>query len=468
MPDREHSDVTEVLCRFWAGKRVALLATRFGGVANTNIAELTACGAEVACVIAPSWTGGGDLPANRVWDCHQRGMHMNPREFEAWLRSSPTAVSEWLDEIDPERALLVLGTTFTDYSELCHRPVHGRRLPEWVRWEDKTRIEDMWRELGIRSPAHVVLSVDDPAIADRAAACDRGLGVVVATDNSVRINMGSRDLRWVRHTCMLDATIEKLKPRTRRIRIAAFTRGVPCSVPGLVLPSGVAVFDPIEDITLRSAQTGEFLFCGSSTWWRPDSAASAEARQVARRIGMHLADTISYRGFYSVDGLLSDEGFYVTELNPRYASGLGLRHAWPSFPVNLFHRAVQMDVAGMAAIDWRTVEASFRAAIRAAPSMSVNLPLPTSPARDEGLSRLVVRTADPPGHDAVERVVTCSFEGPNVRLISVEPRPASGLLGLVAEAVVSQAGASGLLSHVSTDAMTSVRGTSLTYAANGE
>jgi len=92
--------------------------------------------------------------------------------------------------------------------------------------------------------------------------------------------------------------------------------GVPCSVLGIVLRDGVAVFDPIEIVTLRDRARSSLVFCGSSTWWRPAPAAVAEIRRYARLTGSELARAVDYRGMFSVDGILGDRGFVATELNP--------------------------------------------------------------------------------------------------------------------------------------------------------
>jgi hypothetical protein len=449
--DRLLREVLNPLRRFWSGKHVVLLATQAGRVSNRNIAELSESGAEVRCVIAASWADDDPMPKGSVWNCLEHGSRMERQDFEAWLRTSPTELTKWLDDFDPGHDLVVLGTTFSDYPEFCGRRVHGWRLREWTLWEDKTRIEAMWRAIGIHSPDHVVLDVDDPALADQALAYDHGLGVVVAIDNSVELSTGGQGLRWAVDASALASAIDELRPQTTRVRIASFVGGVPCSIMGLVLASGVAVFDPVEDITLRSLDTGKFLFCGSSTWWRPSAAGLAEIRQTARRIGRHLADNLSYRGFFSVDGVLGEDRFQVTELNPRHASGLGLHSAWPEFPVYLFHRAVQMGIAGMEALDWQSVETTFRTAIRSAPSVSITLPSLAGPHRAAGAHSDVVRYSGLPVVDPVEWVVTYSHDGIEAGLIAVEPMPVTGQLGLVMQAFASQTGRPDLVSHATAD-----------------
>jgi len=45
-------------------------------------------------------------------------------------------------------------------------------------------------------------------------------------------------------------------------------------------------------------------------------------REVARRVGTHLAAAVGYRGAFAVDGVATIDGFLPTELNPRAGAGL--------------------------------------------------------------------------------------------------------------------------------------------------
>ncbi|MBV9139944.1 MAG: hypothetical protein JO115_03340 [Pseudonocardiales bacterium] len=149
------------------------------------------------------------------------------------------------------------------------------------------------------------------------------------------------------------------------------------------------MFSPIEIVTLGDPVTGQLLFCGSSTYWRPDETAVRDIRKSAYRAGAELVRTTGYRGIFSVDGLLTPAGFAATELNPRHASGLGLRAALPDFPIYLFNRAVQEDLPGLAEITSAGLEHVVRREVAAAPSYSLSVPVTQG---TDGAARLV--TAD--------------------------------------------------------------------------
>ena len=99
-----------------------------------------------------------------------------------------------------------------------------------------------------------------------------------------------------------------------------FLEGVPCSIHGIVLPDGLAVLRPVEMVTLRRGH--EFSYAGCATYWDPDPIAREQMRTVARRAGARLRDEVDFRGTFTVDGVLTSDGFWPTELNPRFGAGI--------------------------------------------------------------------------------------------------------------------------------------------------
>jgi hypothetical protein len=75
-------------------------------------------------------------------------------------------------------------------------------------------------------------------------------------------------------------------------------------------------------------------------------------REVARRVGLHLQRVHDYRGGFSVDGVLTSEGFRPTELNPRFAGGLStIGKGVPEVPLELVQmaavRGIDLDVTAV-------------------------------------------------------------------------------------------------------------------------
>ena len=57
-------------------------------------------------------------------------------------------------------------------------------------------------------------------------------------------------------------------------------------------------------------------------------------RALARRVGRALREQVGFRGSFSIDGVLAEEGFLPTELNPRLGAGMStLAGALGDFPL---------------------------------------------------------------------------------------------------------------------------------------
>jgi len=126
--------------------------------------------------------------------------------------------------------------------------------------------------------------------------------------------------------------------------VAPFLDGVPCSIHGIVLPDGVADLRPVELLVLRG-EDDRFVYAGMSTWWAPPAHDRDVMRTAARAVGAHLSRTVGFRGGFSVDGVLTAQGWLPTELNPRFAGGLTtIARALDRFPLQFLQAAL---VAGI-------------------------------------------------------------------------------------------------------------------------
>ena len=141
-------------------------------------------------------------------------------------------------------------------------------------------------------------------------------------DNRDGLNGGADYVRWVRSIDHARDAAEFFAARCDRVRVTAFLDGVPCSIHGIVLPDGIAVFSPMELIILREPEDGRFVYSGLGTTWQPGPDDAAAMRDLARRIGHHLQTTHDYRGAFGLDGVLTADGFRLTELNARFSGGL--------------------------------------------------------------------------------------------------------------------------------------------------
>lgn len=363
MTETEFLDgLADALGAYWRGREVVLVAKTLTGRTAYAIAALERYGAVVAAAVAEH--AGTDAPELR-----------HTRLLDPGAADPVAETVEWLDALDPRRRWIVYRPDGAARPTLYERPVAGWSRPEWARWEDKVLVEQLWREVGVPAPGCVIGPVDDAAVRGALTGLDDGLGVVVAGDSTRTVLAGGRGLRWVRSGARLQAVLDALADRVDRVRVARFVPGTPCCVIGIVLRDGVAVFDPFEIVTLCTPSEDRLSLCGTSTHWRPDPEAARAMREYTRRVGLHLKRTIGLRGMFSVDGVLNEKGFFATELNPRFSTGLGLEQVHPAIDERLLHRAVVDEVPGVFDADPAGIEEAVRSAIRRQPSYRVVGPL---------------------------------------------------------------------------------------------
>nr|CEL13325.1 hypothetical protein [Kibdelosporangium sp. MJ126-NF4]CTQ99016.1 hypothetical protein [Kibdelosporangium sp. MJ126-NF4] len=422
---------------------MVLVADHLNGGMKALAEELRNVGATVAAIVLNTRPTAGVAAAEHVWSCAEHGLEMTHSQFESWLCTPSAELLGWLDGMDPRREWTALGTTYAEARELGGRPFYGHWCAEWAVWEDKTRIDELWREAEVPSPPYAVTGAGDPGLPEVVARVDQGHGVVLAVDSSRGALGSSHGLCWVRNRQEFDAAVEGLRDRTDRVRVAAFMPGVPCSVLAMVLPDGVAVFDPFEILTLRDRMNGRFVYCGTSTWWRPDPRAREEIRRHVRAVGQKLAQDLAYTGMFSVDGVLGARGFLATELNPRHVSGLGLRAGWPEFPTRLLNRAVQTGVPGDLGCARADLEPTVRRTVRLVASCSVWVPVPGLGDEPETTVRVVSR--------GTEHAVRYRAEREGAWLLGADPLPGDGALGPLAAALAARLGSASLVSFA-TDA----------------
>jgi hypothetical protein len=366
------------LRRYWSDRTALVLLDDDGRIGRPYINEIHSCGGHVGGVLIREPVGALlGLPVERVWSCADNGFRFSRPQFEMWLADPPDSVQQWLDELDPTAEWTVLGTPHTWVAEFCGRPLHGFRRAEWATLEDKTVIDTLWERIGVRSPKYRIVDVADlvgaRCYADAVGCPDLPFGVVIAADSSSGQLDGCTGLRWARHPAQFGQGLSALAAISLKVRIAEFVPGIPCSILGMVTSDGVAVFPPLEIVTLGSV-AGSLRFCGTSTHWRPDGSAVTEMVRACRTAGEELARVMSYAGIFSVDGILGNNGFFATELNPRHASGLDTGPGCPELPILLFNRAVQERLPGFERVSREDIEMLISSALIAAPSVSVTIP----------------------------------------------------------------------------------------------
>jgi hypothetical protein len=248
------------------------------------------------------------------------------RQLDALAHDLPEEVVAAIEAFDPDReAVWNPGNFVTTDEPLLGRELLGGRPRAFLALEDKLLADEVWAAAGVpHAPYRIVPArLDDLTAASEELAGQPGtLGTVWSGDARDGFNGAGNYVRWVLDEADRTEAFAFFAPRCDRVRVMPFLDGVPCSIHGIVLPDGTAVFRPVEIASLRDPGRRRFLFGGLSSWWDPPAADREEMRGHARRVGEHLRERHGYRGAFGIDGVLTADGFRPTELNTRVSAGL--------------------------------------------------------------------------------------------------------------------------------------------------
>ncbi|MEM9745349.1 MAG: ATP-grasp domain-containing protein [Actinomycetota bacterium] len=320
----------------FGGRRV-IIAGAVPQAWNEHVDHLTEAGASEILVVATGGEGIGpapDVPTIVVEPPEGLSMMERLRFDVGTLGDPPDEVRARLDEFDPDRSAVVCGGFLNEAAHLDGRPLLAFRRPDWVALEDKTVVDDVWDRAGVDRRPSVVVELE--AAPDAAARFDEGAGTVWAADARDGYHGGATGTRWVVDDEDSALALDDLRPMCDRVRIMPFVDGTPCSIHGLVSEDGIAVLRPVEMVTLRRDRS--LVYSGAGTHWDPPDAVRETMRRAARRVATHLAESVDFRGAFTIDGVVREDGFWPTELNPRFGAGLNvISRATDDIPLLLLH-----------------------------------------------------------------------------------------------------------------------------------
>lgn len=283
----------------------------------------------VLCVAASR--GAGELPDPAVapnpivFDVRADGIMSGIRASMHQLADLPPEASTRIDEFDPDASVEVIGTIFDDGSPVGGRRKYGGRPPQWRALEDKTTIDALWDRIGVTRSEARVLPVDDlDRLAETARELDLGVGTVWVADNREGFHGGATYARHVRSDLDVEEVGEFLAANADCVRVMPFLEGIPCSIHGFVFAEKTIALRPCEMLVFRREGTTEFHYGKAATFWDPLPEDRKRLRAIARRVGDHLRERYDYRGAFTVDGVMTRDGFRPTELNPRFGAALGV------------------------------------------------------------------------------------------------------------------------------------------------
>jgi hypothetical protein len=285
------------------------------------------------------------------------------RNAQAALAAVPPAVQAQIDSFDPDGSAEAIGTFFSDGRPVGGRRMYGGRPAAWQALEDKTIIDALWDEAGVRRAPYAVVPAELSAMQAAAQELDQGLGTVWVGDNRHGFHGGAHLLRWIRSAEDEAEAAAFLSSQCDRVRVMPFLDGVPCSIHGIVFPDAVVALRPCEMIVFRVPGSSKLAYAAAGTFWDPPPADREEMRATARRVGAFLRERYGYAGVFTIDGIMSCEGFVPTELNPRYGAALGrLMKELPRLPLYLLHlalvegEAIDVDPAALEALILRSAD----------------------------------------------------------------------------------------------------------------
>ncbi len=329
--------------RFWepavrelVGGRDVILAGSVPAVWVDYARELRLAGARKILVYATEGAGlmpGPDAPTVVVDQPGNRPLLERVRASNRLISEPPPDVRRVLDEFDPHHEALVIASFLNEAPALDERAVLAYRRPEWVALEDKTTVDALWDRAGVaRRPSCVVPVGDAP---QAATGLDEGHGTVWAGDARDGYHGGAALTRWVHDAATRAAALADLTEHCDHVRVMPYIPGVACSIHAIVLPDGTAVLRPVEMVTLQ--HRGGLLYAGCATFWDPPPHVREHMRETARRTATLLGEEVGFRGTFTVDGIATADGFWPTELNPRFGAGIGTLARAAAIPMLLVH-----------------------------------------------------------------------------------------------------------------------------------
>ncbi len=329
----------------YAGRRW-ILGVDAAAAATVLLGTLDKLGAGPFMVIAAS-EGTGDGPDPKTTETIVLGIGGGTfmetfRNLDAALLDLPAEVVARVDAWDPDRSARFIQNFMPADTRIAGRRPYGSRLREWMALEDKIAVESLWDAAGVRRAPSEVVPSRGADLARAAAGLDQGMGTVWVADNRDGWHGGGEYVRWVRNDDAAAEAAEFFAGCSDVVRVMPFLEGIPCSIHAVVFPDGIAAFRPVEMLMLRRAGSPLFEYAGGATYWQAPAEDAAYMRDTVRRVAAHLRDTIGYRGAFGIDGVLTSDGFFPTELNPRYTGGLAVQATTlhDDFSMNLLNMTV--------------------------------------------------------------------------------------------------------------------------------
>jgi hypothetical protein len=336
------------------GRKIVLAVGVLTG-SNGRLKTLRDLGAQQPPFLLAETMGTGAIPSKEeaLWGVVGRpasSIMDGIRSYEAGLLNPPAEVLEALDQFDPRREALVLAGNTVEADVIAGRRRYGPPERAWRALEDKMVVDLLWDVAEVpRAPSRILWvrhsAVSPETVRQLDLACqelDWGSGTAWVGDNREGWHGGAEYFRRVQTPESFAEALEFFREHCDRVRVMPFLEGVACSIHGMVFPETVIALRPMEMIVLRRPGQARLQYAGMASFWDPAPEDREEMRSIARRVGLTLRRQVGYRGAFTIDGVMTADGFRPTELNARTGAGLGLlARSLPDLPLDLIEMAVR-------------------------------------------------------------------------------------------------------------------------------
>jgi hypothetical protein len=316
----------ETLRPIFEGKRVVVVS-QTAASATEKVRQVLACGAIETLVVSTSGAGLGESPTSvgaRVIELNtpDDGSRMGPmRAAQQSIANLPRWAADEIDAFDPDQTAVVLGDFLNENATLADRKFLFHRRPEWLALDDKTTIDALWDRAGITRAPSAVVEASAAMVRCAFDQFNQGDGIVVAMDSVEGWTGGAAGTRWIQQAQQIERVLSDWFAPDRHVRVMPFLEGIPCSIHGIVFADEVIALRPMEMVVLRQADGGLF-YAGCASYFDPPTQHRESMRVLAKIVGAKLREEVGFRGAFTVDGVVTAEGFRPTELNPRNGAGL--------------------------------------------------------------------------------------------------------------------------------------------------
>ena len=380
--------IADVLRRRVDGEMVVVFCSQQADVPHWQ-RLLRAANARASLVLAfdgPSLTGLLPSGARRsaaqlVTDRH--------RLLASIVEDSPLA--RLVDDFDPAQQAILLVTDPLDPAIAGRRAFLGAKHPSWAIFEHKSAVDTLWDVIGVERPESIIF--DQPGALLYLDALGPADVVVSWQQRGAAPSAGGDGVR----------TLARGRGQDIGGRLRAMPRlaGTPCRLHGVVGVDATAAFSVLELLVPHRVAEGTFLCAG--TCQLPEGQQS-DLVDLTRRLGDRLRERLAYRGGFSVDGILTREGFRPTDLNTRITSAV---ESLPPAVRVATHASALLARAELTRLPIQALEAQVERAFCDTQELLLRAPLPVDVLPATQTVRWTGTTLTPTDEGHADGVIAC-------------------------------------------------------------